>query len=127
MTKLHADVDALFSQLDTLSETARKSLDDGLAREQFKEKVLLSVGSHKELHSQIQGWAEQKAQYLATRETIVSSSEAHQHLSLLESYEKAKARNPIFLLFSVVFYDNYNFYYYYYYFVEPFFPFFGFS
>ncbi|EGD73339.1 hypothetical protein PTSG_12249 [Salpingoeca rosetta] len=89
--KLEEDVQALLSTLEQQAAQKRTVLEDDLAREQERERIDLLVSNHRSQYEQLLAWAAKKIEYLETKETVESSSEAKKQLSKLELYEKEKA------------------------------------
>eukprot|EP00004_Rigifila_ramosa_P009736 TRINITY_DN213_c0_g1_i4.p1 TRINITY_DN213_c0_g1~~TRINITY_DN213_c0_g1_i4.p1 ORF type:complete len:887 (-),score=282.58 TRINITY_DN213_c0_g1_i4:68-2344(-) len=83
-------VDELFAELEALEKKKRPVLEDDLAREEFKEKVLLLVKTHEDSHSNIMAWVADKEKYLATKEESTNVAEARAQVTLLEKYEREK-------------------------------------
>lgn len=84
-------VQARWEQLRVLSDAKQLVLDDALLREQFKEKVALWVARHQKMAEALQHWSQDRLAYLQVKESVASSAEAKNHLSLLEAFEKEKA------------------------------------
>lgn len=85
-----SNVDAGNEELDTLSASKKVILEDDLARNLYKEPILLVNGQHQAKHAQINTWVAEKKAYLEAREEIDSISAAKLQLSLLEAFEKEK-------------------------------------
>jgi hypothetical protein len=66
-------------------------LSDDLAREEFKEKLLLSNQSHSETSTTIRAWIGEREAYLQKKETVESVRDARSALTALELYAAAKA------------------------------------
>lgn len=52
----------------------------------------MMIRDHVDRYNAVQVWIDEKTKYLKTKEHINSISEANKQLSLLETYEKNKAR-----------------------------------
>eukprot|EP00004_Rigifila_ramosa_P009734 TRINITY_DN213_c0_g1_i1.p1 TRINITY_DN213_c0_g1~~TRINITY_DN213_c0_g1_i1.p1 ORF type:complete len:1246 (-),score=385.52 TRINITY_DN213_c0_g1_i1:64-3723(-) len=77
-----------FAQLEALEKKKRPVLEDDLAREEFKERMLALLKSHEDSHAKILKWVVEKEKYVATKETIDSVPEARSQLIVLEKYER---------------------------------------
>jgi len=82
-----AEIQSGFQKLNELSKAKRPVLDDDLAREIFKEKVLLLNQQHVANHAKLEGWIHEKEAYLKKKEAINSVSEANTQISLLDAYD----------------------------------------
>jgi len=65
-------------------------LEDDLAREEFKEKVLLMNRNHIAKNSDLSTWSVEKENYLKVQEKVESIADAQTCLIVLEGYEKEK-------------------------------------
>jgi len=90
ITERESFVDQKWKSLSELSIEKKSVLDDHLAREEFKEKVLLMNQNHKNKFHSLQAWIAEKETYLKTKEVIDSVIEARLQLSLLDAYEGDK-------------------------------------
>ncbi len=62
-----------------------------MAREEFKEKLLLSNQSHSETSTTIRAWIAEREAYLQKKETVESVRDARSALTALELYHHSKA------------------------------------
>eukprot|EP00004_Rigifila_ramosa_P010201 TRINITY_DN21_c0_g1_i2.p1 TRINITY_DN21_c0_g1~~TRINITY_DN21_c0_g1_i2.p1 ORF type:complete len:1238 (-),score=389.66 TRINITY_DN21_c0_g1_i2:44-3250(-) len=85
-----ASVDDKWKVLTELSAKKKAILEDDLAREEFKEQVLMSAKQHQDSHHHLTAWVVQKFGYLQRTEHIDSVTNAREHLSLLDAYEKGR-------------------------------------
>lgn len=86
------EIAARFSLLEDLAAKKKPVLEDDLAREEFKELVMLSAGQHAGAYASIASWVTEKKAYLANKENITSIAEARKELSLLDGFQIEKTR-----------------------------------
>lgn len=86
--KLEASSNQHIESLKEKAAAKKLRLEDDLAREQFKEKVLLMVDQHNSQHDYLSSWASTKQEYLETKEENDNSQAAKYQLSRLELYAK---------------------------------------
>lgn len=85
-------VDDKWNSMAKQSAEKKKILEDHLARETYKEKVLMANRNHISKHEKLVSWFNEKSKYLQTKEEINSVTEAQTQLTLLQSYEEEKTR-----------------------------------
>jgi len=90
ITDRESFVDEKWASFSKLSAEKKLILDDHLAREEFKERVLLMNQTHLNKFNSIKAWIEEKETYLNTREFIDTVIEARLQISLLDAYEGDK-------------------------------------
>lgn len=84
-------IDARFNDLSTLYAKKNEILDDDLAREEFKDKILLLNDRHISMFKMLNCWCDEKDAYLLKKEDVKSIADANLHLSLLSAFLKEKS------------------------------------
>eukprot|EP00051_Salpingoeca_urceolata_P017390 m.236470 g.236470 ORF g.236470 m.236470 type:complete len:1366 (+) comp18939_c2_seq7:236-4333(+) len=87
VSALEQAADDTFEKHAGLAETKQAYLDDALAREQLRSKVLLLADRHAGVFGRMQDWAGQKDTYLKTTEDVHSIADAQVCLRLLEAFD----------------------------------------
>lgn len=85
-----AQVAAGLKENEALASHKRAVLEDGLAREQFKEPVMLLADQHRAKFDLVMAWAADRVAYLQTPAAVDSISAAKLQLSLLDAFEQNK-------------------------------------
>ncbi len=83
-------LDDKWAAVSAAQSTKQAVLQDDLARETFREKVVLTNQQHTSQHATLKVWLEDKQQYLEKKESISASRDARFQLEVLELYAKAK-------------------------------------
>lgn len=81
-------IDSSFSVVDELVVKNRPVLEDNLAREKFKDEVMMKVDVHDDIHKKLIAWVAIKDEYYKTKETIAGVLEARLQLSTLDGVDK---------------------------------------
>lgn len=84
------DIDGRFETLATLYAKKKEVLDDDLAREEFKARILLLNDRHTNSFKNISKWCDESDAYLKTKEEVNSIADAQKHLSVLDNFLQDK-------------------------------------
>ncbi len=82
--------DVFWKEISASYETKRAYLEDALARNEVKERVLLVANRHNGLFARLEAWTTEKTAYLNTKEEIGSVADAAVALRLLEAFNTEK-------------------------------------
>ena len=83
-----ASIEAGFGEVEVQSGKNEPILHDNLAREIFKEEVLMKVDVHSDINDNLMAWGAKKTAYLEKKESVGSVQEAWLQLSTLDAADK---------------------------------------